>query len=532
MRKISLLLKLQLSAQLGFGVIRSSKDEKQRSTAKRNIIIYAVLIVLFLLMSVIYSGAMAFSLAPQGKTSALLTMMATATSIVVLISSIARVRSTVFVFGDFDMVMSLPASKGAVAASRLISFYIMDLLFTLVIMLPAGVIYGLIENATAGYYLLMLVFILLLPLAPLCIGGLIGIGLNVALAGFKYKNIVNTFFQLLLVAGWLILNLSSKDTVAQLSQMALNIDKSMASIYPLAPAFTSALTGGSLIGAIVFVGGSLLAAAVFSWITISGFRAIFTAMSLSYRNRNFKLTGQRRSGKLKALFLNEWRRYSGCSVYFINTALGPIACALGSVYLLIFGDAHLGSVFTQIGLQGGMLLGVTSLAVNFIMCLASPTSASISIEGKTMWLSKSLPVDARDWLASKLLTALILPVPGLILLCLVGGFRLFGSVVIGLQLLSLALPPLYFCTVMGLCINLKSYKLNWKSEQEVVKQGMPVLAGMGVCLGSILLVSLPVLVTGMYSVGLAVSGALLVAAILTNASIFRRAEALRRGIIA
>jgi ABC-2 type transport system permease protein len=119
--------------------------------------------------------------------------------------------------------------------------------------------------------------------------------------------------------------------------------------------------------------------------------------------------------------------------------------------------------------------------------MGATTASSISMEGKSIWIIKSLPVSARDWLTSKLMVSLVMAVPCILISS--------TMIVIGLKptvfnALWIYLIPLSYAVafgIFGLWLNIRMPRLDWKNEAEVVKQGgatmVSIFAGMGAGFG-------------------------------------------------
>ena len=104
-------------------------------------------------------------------------------------------------------------------------------------------------------------------------------------------------------------------------------------------------------------------------------------------------------------------------------------------------------------------------------CIMSPTSASVSLEGKTRWLTKSLPIPEKTQYDSKLLMALILDLPFYVVSVAVAAI---GLSVTGMNLVRLIVIPavfLVYSAVAGLTANLLFPRFDWENETQVVKQG-------------------------------------------------------------
>ena len=154
------------------------------------------------------------------------------------------------------------------------------------------------------------------------------------------------------------------------------------------------------------------------------------------------------------------------------------------------------------------------------------------MQGKQIWIAKTLPVSAKTWFAAKLLLNLVLVGPSLLftvtmLAIFYRGF-LTPLSILGLYLLPVA--ALLFTTVLGLFVNAKLPRLSWKSDTEVVKQSGAVLVMMLICFGLVVISVLPMLAIGSDWVAIAVSAAILAGAIGVYLYLRDRAEQFRRNL--
>ncbi len=120
----------------------------------------------------------------------------------------------------------------------------------------------------------------------------------------------------------------------------------------------------------------------------------------------------------------------------------------------------------------------------FVGCMTSITSSSISLEGKSFNITKSLPVKAEKILLSKIIMSNVITLPLMILSDLIFIIRFKLSFVDTSLILAFTFIVPTFTAILGLIINLKYPKMNASSDTEVVKQSMStmlsVFAGMAI----------------------------------------------------
>ena len=179
-----------------------------------------------------------------------------------------------------------------------------------------------------------------------------------------------------------------------------------------------------------------------------------------------------------ALLRKELGRFTASPLYMLN-------CGLGTVFLLILAVAALikgREVFLMMNaLFAGSEDFVPVLAALCLCLLAGSndiTAPSVSLEGKSLWIAQSLPIDPWQALRAKLaLHLLVTELP--LVLCAV-----CVAAVSGLGLLHAALlvvvPMVYVAltAAFGLFLGLKRPNLSWTSEVAPIKQGLAVFLSM------------------------------------------------------
>ncbi len=120
----------------------------------------------------------------------------------------------------------------------------------------------------------------------------------------------------------------------------------------------------------------------------------------------------------------------------------------------------------------------------FVGCMTSITSSSISLEGKSFNITKSLPVKAEKILLSKIIMSDITTLPLMLLSDLIFIIKIDLSLVDTLMIFAFTFIVPTFTAILGLIINLKYPKMNASSDTEVIKQSMStmlsVFAGMAI----------------------------------------------------
>ena len=187
----------------------------------------------------------------------------------------------------------------------------------------------------------------------------------------------------------------------------------------------------------------------------------------------------------------------------LNAGLGVVFTAVGAVFLIVKKAAVL-SLVANIGYDSGMITVVVILGICLLATTVLFTAPSVSLEGKTIWIVKSMPVSEKDILKAKLNLHIRLAAPPMILASFAAAFVFTPSLA---NLVLMIVAPVFYVMLsanIGLICNLKVPNLDWVNETQVVKQSISVLLSM---LFNFLLVLIPGV---LYFVLPSVSGASLI----------------------
>lgn len=150
----------------------------------------------------------------------------------------------------------------------------------------------------------------------------------------------------------------------------------------------------------------------------------------------------------------------------------PVMSVLMS--FLIFGRTdEAGAALTADG--KGVMFIVYAFISTGILCISPTTAASISLEGKRIWLIHTLPVNKKTVLAAKaLMNQIICTVFALVnsvLIIVFGGYGVTESV----SYFLIAESCVAVSSVAGLLINIWKPRLDYVNEAQAIKQSMATL---------------------------------------------------------
>lgn len=387
-----------------------------------------------------------------------------------VLSSVFTVHSTVYQAKDNELLLSMPIRPGMILLMRLFSSYVICFVFEAVAIVPFYLVYWKTFHPGIGPVVLDALTLLVFPLLALVIS--CALGWVLALIGSKLprriRNLINFIISFVFVIYFLNLSIEASSYM-QLLQNNSAQGKVLMQIltYPFVCMGKSALGSlGSFLLLVLILG--VLSAIVYLLLGLS-FRNLSTARNQG-RVKEYREKELRSSSLKIALLRKEFRRFFSNSSYFMNSSIGTILL-LVSFVLMICNYRKLGNGISQLLMFSDTAPLVIGIIVICIMIGINTISASsISMEGKNLWLMKSLPVSESDLINSKLMLHLIITViPQL--LCSVTLATMIGHET-KYRILVILIPLLFalFSAELGMILNLLYPKLDWVSESNAVRR--------------------------------------------------------------
>ena len=477
LREISILAKLNLCNIYGINVFLNNKDKK----AKKVYVALSTTILFLVAIVSAYVGMLVYGYVSIGLGEVIPAYLIMISSLIVLMFGLFKAGSVIFEKKGYDILCSLPVSSKTIVIARFIRMYVENIIFTLVIMMPGIIVYGILMKPVASFYLVGIVVTFLVPFIPMTIAIIIGALITAISSRTKYKSIIGAIIPIIIVVGSLAFTgrlsaLEGQLTPEMLAEFAGVLTGLIAKIYPPAVWFGNMMLGTFSIEAIVFILASFAVLGTAVYVIGENLQSICQALYGTVAKHDFTMGTQAQSHVMVTLVKREFKRYFASTVYFSNTIMGPILAVVMAVSLF-FIDIESSVAMLPIEVD---VRGIMPLVIGTIFCIMNTTSTSVSMEGKEWWLIKSLPLTSKQILDAKLLMNLILFGPFYVVAIVVSAVALKYT---GLELIWMIVSPavlILFSCVWGLFINLKVPVFNWENETSVVKQSVSALVG-GIC---------------------------------------------------
>lgn len=501
MRKYFLLTRKLFKSGLG-GFGGSNKKKKFRAG---NALLMAFLFVclLPLLGMLSHFGGEAYrTMAVIGQEGLVLSMAFSAASILSLVLGFPMLISVFYLTGDIERLMYLPVKPWQIVGAKFTISLIFTYLTSFYFLMPLLTGYGVAAGAGAGFWILAVLALLLLPVIPLVYGGIISMVIMRVFKRAKNKDFITILSVVLSLC--LAFALSSLGNLnlegAALQELLLKGGNSlmglMNGIFPALRFLEAAVAEGSVLSLLLFL--AVTAASVVVFFLIAERLYFAGAMGMRETKAGRKRISAEESRRLSrrksaggACFRKEVRLLVRSPIYFMNCVmlvfLWPLFIAVPVVIQMVQKqDFSIGELLKLISMEG---TGGTALTLFVVLCISLGTGlfnyvagTAISREGKNLYFMKVIPVPLKVQLRAKLLTAVYFGVAGTTLYCmifLVASVFLFGlpAWTLPFALMGSVCANVIQCAIQ-LFVDLFHPKLNWENEQQAVKQNFTVILGM------------------------------------------------------
>ena len=471
---LSLLLKKQFT-EIFRAYFYDAKKNKARSVGT----VIAYFALFFVLMVGVLGGIFAFlsasicaPLCDAGMPWLYFLLMGILSVFLGAFGSVFNTYAGLYLAKDNDLLLSLPIPVKYILFSRLLTVYLLGLLYSGIVLLPASIVYWVVKNARIGSILGCLFLIFSVSVLVLTLSCALGFAVAKISVRLKNKSFTTVFLSLLFITAYYFFYAKAQVFITFLVENAAKYGAIVHSkAYPL---YLFGMVGTGDVKASVIVTATVLLLFLLVYFLLAhNFIQTATATGKTVR-KAYKRSAVRARSVSQALLLREFRRFAASPTYILN-------CGIGTLFLPLLGIAVLWKGKQIFPVLKEMFVSVPE-TVFLLLCVAvcaccsinNTTVPSISLEGNTLPIIRSLPVSSRQILRAKLSLQLILTViPALFcLLCifLVCPAPFPFAWLIPLQVLSYIL----LSAEIGLYIGLKTPILTFTSEVTPIKQSVGV----------------------------------------------------------
>ena len=396
-----------------------------------------------------------------------------------VITCIFTAQAQIFNAKDNELLLVMPIKPSAILLARVLTLLVIEYVFAAIISIPVLFVWISGGYATTVGIIFFVIEFLFLPLLALAVACLLAWILTLITSRMRKKNIITLIVSIAFLGAYFFLVSNMQGYIATLVASGAEIADALRRGFPPLFHFGRAISESSIPDLLIFLAFAVIPFAIMIALLSHSFVKVATtkrgAKKIEYRERSLKAAGH-----IKAINKIELRRYWSSPGVIMNTSLGGIFAIIVGGYLLFAKN----SATVLLSQLGAMLPGTAAPAVlvgvviAFTASMSTLSAALISLEGKRLWIVRSMPIHARDILLGKLVTHLeISALPALLgsILSIIAlsswHIDIVGAVVVFL------LPQVFILATgaLGLILNLHMPKFDWINELQPVKQSLPIM---------------------------------------------------------
>ena len=489
MNKILSLLKACMTSDMNIFKIRQKKDNNKNS-------FMLPLFLSFVFMFAIWSNAnMIFEkLAPMNLQVLVIPLVVFGTSIMVIVEGVYKTGSLLFNCKDDQLLLSLPIKRSTVLFVRIFKFYLFELMFNALFIIPLIVAYLRCRWADSlewTFFLTSFVMLLLLPVIPVILSCIIGVITSSISSRFKFKNFTQILVSFVIILGVFLLSMNIDSFIEKIVVHATSINDFIIKLYYPAGVYAKLVTDFNIVDLLIFILIiTLFILSKFYFKINSRLKNVSTSKSVRIDNLVIKSRP-----KTISLIRKELNTFFKTPVFIVNAGFSIVLFIIVVIGLCIkYNDVFdlLKSIMPLKVLDSYLSIFIFIL-ISFTAFMTSITNSVISLEGKNINILKSLPINTKTILMSKVYAALSITTIPLIIGDIILFIRFKLSIIEMILLLAFSIIIPLLSHFIGLIMNLKYPKLDFENSSEVVKQStssfLSVMIGMLLLIGSVLLIS-------------------------------------------
>ncbi len=474
MKKIYSLIKACMTNDMNIFKIRAKNNNK------KNKFILPLFISLCFMFAIWSNTNLLFEkLSPMHLQHIVLSMVVFLTAIMTIIEGIYKTGTLIFNCKDDQLLLSLPIKKSTVLLVRIFKFYVFELIFNSLFIIPLIIAYirwG--ENLQWTFFLTSFIMIFTLPIIPIIISCIIGAISSSLSSRFKYKNYAQVLLSMILLIVILYLSYNIDNAFDYLAKNATSINDLLIKLYYPAGLYAKLATQFNIIELLVYTLVNIILLIVSIFILSRFYFKINSKLKIVSNKKNniYNKNKIKSTTPTKALIKKELNVFFNTPVFIINAGLGLVIFILASIIISFKFDSILPMLTNQEGLNISkeMIINNTSLLILILICftafMSSITNSVISLEGKNINTIKTLPITTKTILMSKIYSSLYITTPALLLGIIILFIRFKVSIIDCILLITLSILIPLISHFIGLIVNLKYPKLDAENDAEIVKQ--------------------------------------------------------------
>lgn len=468
---------------------------KKMSNKKKILISLLVIYVGFSLIFTIFSvlNTIFNTLSEANLTSYYLIILFALTSLFTFFFTIFSAKSCLFDNKDNNLLLSLPIKKTTILLCRLLIITGYNFILSLFFLIPGVGIYLTNVNGGVVFYISIVLMIIALPIIPTILSSLFGYLVAYITSRVRRKNIIEMICYILFIAIYLLFMNKANSLLTLFTTNVSLMNNILKYVFFPLYLLSKGILNNNILYTIYFVLINLVI--LYLFIKVFGvkyFKIIFN-LSAEKTRSNFKMKELASSSSYKALIKKELKKYFSSAIYVFNTAFGLVFILIFAVGSFIYNPSQILEML-NFGFKPTSFILVLYFMM-FVVGMTITTNSAISIERKSFWILKMLPVEVKQIFNAKKFVNKIITIPVVLISLILLIFSSYITIPEALGLMIICIIYNAFIANFGLICNLMFPNFNAINDTVIVKQS--VASFIGIIFPLLLVIIMIVLTSGL-----------------------------------
>lgn len=457
------LLKISIKTNLS-----SSQNFSTRKKAG-NTAVLAILIVIMGGYAFLLAYQMGKQFSANGMENLLMLFAIIGSVFFTFLNSIISSFHFIFKSKDQDLLLSMPIPVTQIFLAKALSMLALLYIYVAPVYIPFFIAYFIFAGVNAAMVIYAILGFFLTPLFAFAIGLIIGMLLN-SMNSLRAAKPLYIIFMIAFIV--LVMIISGNPTAAMnyLSGNSQNIISTAGIVYFPYYLLSKAIQNSSFLNFLAFFAINIVPIGVLVLVSSKYYVKLTSFFARGQKTKKFEYKESVNNNVMGVLVKKELKRLISSANYLINSCIGPLM-----LIVLVVINMVSGAISEMLGEQ---ITVMAVLYIAFTTLLNSPLAVSISLEGESFWIYKSMPIKPSQILNAKILMQLIIFLPlsliGMVLFVIVFKIGISGIIMLALFTIIINL----FGAMLGMTIGLKKYNLHYTNELQIVKQSSAVFITM------------------------------------------------------
>ena len=382
------------------------------------------------------------------------------------LGSVFLAQKQIYEANDNEVLLSMPIKPIHIILSRILSLLGLNYLYALATTVPSIIVYIFDVGFNLGVFIVFVLLLLFLPFLSMTVSIIFGSFIAWISSKVSRPKVIIVVFSMIFMLGYFYLCFAWQKLMAEMAKSGAAVAEIFRKYLAIFYVYGKAIADTDILFILLFILICCVPFVLVCYFISKSFISIATrnkgGKKIAYHEKRAKAKGIK-----SALISKECAMFIGSPTYILNAGVGVLFMPLICIYLIFGGDSL--SNFTK--MLGTDLIGVfICMGLGISTGMVTISSPSFSLESKTLWILKSLPIREKDIIFAKLMPHILFSFPFVIISGIIIQFAIDLNPVDRVMVILIPLVTTVLNAMIGLFLGMCFPKFNWTNEAVAIKQ--------------------------------------------------------------